>query len=40
MEKWLAGKRFLLNEKAVAKTEAYIAEFKESFFSDGLEKLE
>lgn len=40
LKKWLGGKRFTSNEEVISETEAYFAEFDESYFLSGLEKLE
>ena len=37
---WLGGKRFTSNEAVFAVTEAYLAEFDQPYFVDGLKKLE
>ncbi|KAG5327480.1 MOS1T transposase, partial [Pseudoatta argentina] len=38
LKKWLGGKKFTSNEKVIAKTKAYFAEFDKSYFSEGLKK--
>ena len=40
MQKWLAGKRFESNEDVITKTEADFKKLSESYFFDGLKKLE
>ncbi|KMQ82022.1 mariner transposase, partial [Lasius niger] len=40
MKKWLGGKRFASNEEIIAETNAYFAAFENSYFLEGLKKLE
>jgi len=39
MKKWLAG-RFYLNEEVIAETNAYFAELDQTYYSEGINKLE
>jgi len=40
LKKTLAGQQFASNEEVVAATEAYFADLKKTYFSDGLKQLE
>jgi len=40
MKKWLAGRRFYSNEEVIAETNAYFAELCQSYYSEGINKLE
>ena len=39
-KKWLAGRRFYSNEEVIAETNAYFAELCQSYYSEGINKLE
>ena len=40
MKKWLAGRRFYSNEEVIAETNAYFEELDQSYYSEGINKLE
>lgn len=40
MKKWMAGRRFYSNEEVIAETNAYFAELDQSYYSEGINKLE
>jgi hypothetical protein len=40
MKKWLAGRRFYSNEEVTAETNACFAELCQSYYSEGINKLE
>jgi len=40
MKKWLAGRRFYSNEEVIAETNAYFADLCQSYYLEGINKLE
>jgi hypothetical protein len=40
MKKWLAGRRFYSNKEVIVETNAYFAELDQSYYSEGINKLE
>lgn len=40
MKKWLGGQRFHSNTEVITETEAYFADLQESYFLEGIKKLE
>jgi hypothetical protein len=40
LKKWLGGRRFTSNEEVIAETNGYFAELEESYYYEGIKKLE
>jgi histone-lysine N-methyltransferase SETMAR len=40
LKKWLGGRRFTSNEEVIAETNGYFAELEESYYCEGIKKLE
>jgi len=40
MKKWLAGRRFYSNEEVIAEMNVYFGELDQSYYSEGINKLE